>query len=94
MQEVKEDGGLGHKPPQMIDNIVSGRIEKFYRANCLLEQAYIKDDSITVQQFMETAAAGLGAHIEVTGFFRYEKADGLQNEEGINKIGYARQMAN
>lgn len=38
--------------------------------------------------------AGSGAKVEVTGFFRYEKADGLQNEEGINNCGYARQMAN
>jgi elongation factor Ts len=94
VREVKEDGDLGHKPPQVVDKIVSGRIEKFYRANCLLEQAYIKDDSITVQQFMQSAAAASGAQIEVTGFFRYEKADGLQNEAGINNCAYARQMAN
>jgi elongation factor Ts len=94
VQEVKGDGDLGQKPPQVIDKIVSGRIEKFYRANCLLEQAYIKDDSITVQQFIQTGAAGSGAQIKVTGFFRYEKGDGLQNEEGIDNCEYARQMAN
>jgi elongation factor Ts len=94
VREVKEDGDLGRKPPQVIDKIAAGRIEKFYRANCLLEQAYIKDDSITVQQFMQTAAPGLETQIEVTGFFRYEKADGLQNEDGLNNIEYARQQAN
>jgi elongation factor Ts len=94
VREIEEDGDLGHKPPQVIDKIVSGRIEKFYRANCLLEQDYIKDDSITVQQFMQTAAPGSGAQIKVTGFFRYEKADGLQSEEGINNCAYARQVAN
>jgi elongation factor Ts len=93
-REVMEDCDLGGKPPQVIDKIVSGRMEKFYRANCLLEQAYIKDDSITVQQYMQTAAAGSGVQIKVTGFFRYEKADGLQNGGGINSIEYARHMAN
>ncbi len=94
VQEVKEDRDLGHKPPQVIDKIVAGRIEKFYRANCLLEQAYIKDDTITVQQFMQKAA-GSETQIKVTGFFRYEKADGLQSEAGINSCcEYARQMAN
>jgi elongation factor Ts len=92
VQEVQEDGNLGHKPPQVLDKIVAGRMEKFYRPNCLLEQAYIKDDSITVQQFMQTAATGAGAQIKVTGFFRYEKADGLQTEAGINSCRYARQI--
>ena len=94
VREVKEDVDLGHKPQQVIDKIVSGRIEKFYRANCLLEQAYIKDDSLTVQQYVQAAAVGSGAKVEVTGFFRYEKADGLQSEAGTNSCGYARQMAN
>jgi elongation factor Ts len=93
VQEVEEDKNLGHKPPQLIDKIVSGRIEKFYHLNCLMEQAYIRDDNITVKQFIQTATAGSDVQIDVTGFFRYEKADGLQNKE-MDNIEFARQIAN
>jgi elongation factor Ts len=93
VQEVKEDRNFSNKSPQMIDKIVSGRIEKFYRLNCLMEQAYIRDDDLTVRQFIQTATAGLDAQIDVTEFFRYEKADGLQNRE-MDNIELARRIAN
>jgi len=46
-------------PQQMIDNIVKGRINKYYKENCLVEQEFIKDGNLTVGQYLEQAAKGL-----------------------------------
>ena len=77
VKEVKEDRNLCNKSPQVIDKIVSGRIEKFYNSNSLMEQTYIRDDSVTVEEFIQKETAGFNFHIDVTGFFRYEKSEDL-----------------
>ena len=46
-------------PAAMIENIVKGRISKFYKENCLMEQAYVQDAKITVGQFLEQTQKGL-----------------------------------
>lgn len=81
VQQVKDDESLKNKPPQVENKIIEGRIEKYYRSKCLLEQAYIRNDSITVQQFLQAAGAKSGIIIEVKEFYRYEKGEGLQNIE-------------
>lgn len=77
IREVREQGSFNNKPQQIIDKIVSGKMEKFYNLNCLMEQAYIRDDSITVEQFIRQAADGLNGQIDVTGFFRYERSEDI-----------------
>ena len=61
--------------------MVDGKIGKFYEANCLLEQAYVKDDSMNVQKYVDTTAKEFGGHIAVVGFVRYEKGEGIQKRE-------------
>jgi elongation factor Ts len=77
VKEIKQDKNLANKLPQLIDKIVSGKIEKFYNLNCLMEQTYIRDDSITVEQFIKQAIFGLDVRINMTEFFRYEKSEDL-----------------
>lgn len=77
VKEIKQDMNLADKSPQLIDKIVSGKIEKFYNLNCLMEQTYIRDDSITVEQFIKQAIVGLDVKINMTEFFRYEKSEDL-----------------
>lgn len=60
-QIMKEAGEAkaANMPRQMIDNIVKGRIDKFYKENCLLEQQYVQDAKITVGQFLDQTEKGL-----------------------------------
>ena len=59
------------KPAQMIDKIVDGKVNKFYSEICLLEQPYIKDDKIKVQELVTQAAARTGENIQVRRFVRF-----------------------
>lgn len=92
VQEVQEDENLNHKSPQVLDKVVAGRIEKYFLSKCLMEQAYIRDDRITVNQFLQRSGAGLGVQIDVSRFCRYERAEGLHNKE-MSNIEMARQMS-
>ncbi len=67
-QQAKEEG----KPDKVIDKIVSGKIEKYYQSSCLLEQSFIKDDSITVEKHLGDIAGKLGENIVIRRFTRYK----------------------
>jgi elongation factor Ts len=62
---------LEGKPAQMIEKIVDGKINKYYSEICLLEQPYIKDDKIKVQDLVTQAAAKTGENIQVRRFVRF-----------------------
>lgn len=79
--QMKEDPKMAGKPDAVLEKIVSGKVGKFYKENCLLEQPFVKDDKITVAQYVESVAKKLGAAIRVTAFVRYEKGEGLQKRE-------------
>jgi len=64
-----EDSG---KPARVIDRIVEGRLVKYYAEACLLQQAFIKDGEITVEQLLKNTIAELGENIVVRRFVRYE----------------------
>lgn len=66
------------KPEAIAEKMVIGRINKFYETNCLLDQKFVKDDKITVGQYTEQTAKELGGSIEITGFVRFEKGEGLE----------------
>lgn len=58
------------KPAAMIDKIVEGKLQKWYAESCLLNQAFIKDETVTVQQLIERLVAKIGEKIEVGKFVR------------------------
>ena len=60
------------KPPQIIEKIVEGKLKKFYEEVCLLDQSYIKDDKIVIQQLIATYVAKFGENIKVKRFARFE----------------------
>jgi elongation factor Ts len=60
------------KPPQIIEKIVEGKLARFYEENCLLEQPFIRDDSIKVKDLITTTIARLGENIVVRRFARLE----------------------
>jgi len=61
--------------------MVTGRISKFYDNNCLLDMGYVKDDDMKVGQYVDATAKELGGNIAVTGFYRFEKGEGIQKRE-------------
>src|SRR5262245_36483060 len=60
------------KPEQVIEKIVSGKMEKFYEENCLYEQHYIKDESMTIGEMITQAIAKLGENISIRRFVRFK----------------------
>lgn len=60
-----------NKPDKLIDKIANGKIEKYYKEVCLLEQAYIKDSSLTVKDLVTDVKAKLGENIRVSRFTRF-----------------------
>ena len=66
--QAKESG----KPENIIEKIVSGKMEKFYEENCVLEQPFIKDTNITVQELIKQKIALPGENINIGRFARFE----------------------
>ncbi len=69
------------KPEAIAEKMVMGRIQKFYKENCLVEQEYVIDNKMNVAQYVESVAKELGSKIEVVKFVRFEKGEGLQKKE-------------
>jgi len=75
--QAREEG----KPEKVIEKMVDGRIEKFYKENCLLEQPFIKDQDKTIQQLIHENVAKIGENISVRRFARYELGEGIEKEK-------------
>ncbi|MEN6316886.1 MAG: translation elongation factor Ts [Clostridiaceae bacterium] len=69
------------KPEKIIEKMVEGRIEKYYKETCLLEQPWIKDPDKTIKQLVTEKIAVIGENINVRRFVRYERGEGLAKKE-------------
>ena len=69
------------KKPEFADKIVNGRIEKFYKEVCLMEQEFVKDPSKDVTQVLNEAVLQIGEKITVRRFVRYEMGEGLEKRQ-------------
>jgi len=79
--QIKNDEKNAGKPDAIIEKMVMGRMGKFYERSCLVDQAYVKDDSLTVGKYIEQCAKELGAEISVNSFVLFEKGEGLEKRE-------------
>jgi len=61
--------------------MVEGRIGKFYENNCLLQQAFVKDGSMNVEQYIASKAKEAGGTMKLVEYARFEKGEGLQKRE-------------
>ncbi|NLJ86030.1 MAG: translation elongation factor Ts [Firmicutes bacterium] len=66
------------KPEQIIERIVTGRMEKYFQETCLLEQPFIKDTDKTVQQVLQELIAQLGENMAIRRFARFERGEGIE----------------
>ena len=69
------------KPINIIEKMVEGRIQKYFKEVCLMEQEYVKDSSMTITQLVNEAIASIGEKITVRRFVRYEMGEGLAKRE-------------
>ena len=79
--QMANDPKMANKPEKVLEGIVTGKLGKFYETNCLMEQAYVKDDSMSVAKYVAGAAKAMGGNITVTGFYRYDKGEGIEKKE-------------
>ncbi|MBQ7283252.1 MAG: elongation factor Ts [Oscillospiraceae bacterium] len=77
MQQAINEG----KPANIAEKMVMGRIAKFYKENCLVEQAFVKDDKQSITDYTNATAKALGGDIKVVAFTRFEKGEGLEKKE-------------
>lgn len=69
------------KPEKIIEKMVEGRIEKFYKEVCLLEQPFVKDPDKTIQQMLTEKIATIGENINIRRFVRFERGEGIEKKE-------------
>lgn len=69
------------KPEKIVDRMVEGRIEKYYKEVCLLEQPFVKNPDINVQALVNETALASGEKISVRRFTRYERGEGIAKRE-------------
>ena len=81
VNQMKQDPKMANKPEAVLVKIVEGKLGKYYENNCLLEQLYVKDDSMTVAKYVASVAKELGGNIKVTGYVRFDKGEGIQKRE-------------
>jgi elongation factor Ts len=66
------------KPEHIVEKMVEGRLEKYYKEVCLLEQAFIKDNDKTIDELLKEKIAQIGENISIRRFARYELGEGLE----------------
>ncbi len=76
-QQVINEG----KPEAIADKIVMGKIGKFYKENCLIDQEFVKDNKQSIKQYTQNTAKALGGNIEIVKFVRFEKGEGLEKRQ-------------
>ena len=72
----REQARTTGKPEAIIEKIVAGKMEKFYEENCLYEQHFIKDESLTITELINQTIAKLGENISVRRFVRFKVGEG------------------
>ena len=81
LAQIANDPANAKKPDAIKAKMVEGRISKFYDNNCLVDMSYVKDDDMTVGQYVNATAKELGGEIAIVDFYRYEKGEGIQKRE-------------
>ena len=81
LAQMDNDPKMASKPAQVKEKIVEGKLNKFYSENCLLQQDFVKDGEVTVEQYMNTAAKAAGVTIRLLGAVRFEKGEGIEKKQ-------------
>ncbi len=77
------------KPENIVEKMVVGRIQKYFKEVCLLEQLWVKDGDKSINKFLEEKSKEVGSPITVTRFVRYERGEGIE----VEKVDFAEEVA-
>jgi len=78
---MANDPKMAAKPEKVKEGIVMGKLGKYYEENCLLQQAFVKENKISVEKHVEAVAKELGGTIVVKGFTRFATGEGIEKKE-------------
>ena len=81
LAQLANDPKMAAKPEKVKEGIVMGKMGKFYEENCLMQQAFVKENKTSVEKHVAAVAKELGGTIEVKGFYRYERGEGLEKKQ-------------
>ena len=78
LAQMANDPKTANKPEAVKEKMILGKVGKFYKENCLVDQAFVKDDKQSVAQHTAQVGKELGGEIKIIKFVRYEKGEGLE----------------
>lgn len=81
MVQMANDPKMASKPENVREKIVMGKLNKFYSENCLLQQEFVKDNSMTVEKYIESSAKALGGKVAFKDAVRFEKGEGIEKKQ-------------
>ena len=81
MVQMENDPKMANKPEQVREKIVMGKMNKFYSENCLLQQEFVKDNSMSVEQYIASAAKAAGGKVTFKDAIRFEKGEGIEKKQ-------------
>ena len=90
--QMDNDPKMASKPQQVKEKIAAGKINKFFEENCLLQQAFVKDGSMSVEQYIASAAKALGGSVKFVDAVRFEKGEGIEKKQEDFAAEVAAQM--
>ncbi len=80
-QEILRNQALNEgKPANIVDKMVVGRVEKYYKEVCLLEQSFIKNPDITIQDLLNEKMSKIGEKLSIRRFSRFEVGEGIEKK--------------
>ena len=81
LAQMDNDPKMASKPEQVKEKIAMGKLNKFYSENCLLQQEFVKDNSMTVEKYIASAAKALGGTVTFKDAVRFEKGEGIEKKQ-------------
>lgn len=90
--QMDADPKMSAKPANVKEGIVAGKLGKFYKENCLLQQEFVKDNAVSVEQYIASVAKELGGTITLKAAVRFEKGEGIEKVQEDFAAEIAKQL--
>ena len=90
--QMENDPKMASKPDKVKEGIVMGKLRKFYEENCLMQQEFVKDGSMSVEQYVAAQAKALGGSIKLVNAVRFEKGEGIEKKQENFAEAIAKQL--
>ncbi|MBQ6404307.1 MAG: elongation factor Ts [Oscillospiraceae bacterium] len=81
LAQAKEDPKNAKKPDAIIEKIIEGGLAKYFKEICLMQQPFVKDDKVSVEQHIAAVAKEVGADVKLVGYTRFEKGEGIEKRQ-------------